>query len=483
MSSSKLQAHHVSSSLHASPHSIRKKQPPGAAAVSYTSASANGSPNTSKGSLDARAKPSALAITGKNSASAASITNGGSGSGSARTFSLFRSSRGADASATSLQNVQPPKEASLLRRIMARPASKRAVADVTREVASARISGASASTDSGRQDSQHDSAPAPHAHSVRDFSIKRTLGTGSFGRVHLVKMLSTGSYYALKALTKKDIVRMHQVEHILNEKKILAALDMPFLVGMVASFQDAEHLYFVLEYVQGGELFSFLRKSGRFEAHVARFYAAQVALAFEYLHSRHIVYRDLKPENLLIDSRGHLKITDFGFAKHIKDDLTWTLCGTPDYLAPEIIKAKGYGRSVDWWALGILIYEQWAKMISGFPPFGDDDNIRLFEKITACKLRFPEGFDRKAKELCKCLITPDLSKRYGNLRRGAADVKDHAWFEPIDWDKLVRYDVKAPYIPAISGASDTSNFESYDEDYPEYGSPGHDSFKDLFSNF
>ncbi|KAI8843877.1 kinase-like domain-containing protein [Chytriomyces cf. hyalinus JEL632] len=314
---------------------------------------------------------------------------------------------------------------------------------------------------------------------IHDFAIRKTVGTGSFGRVHLVKLSSTGTYYALKALRKSDVIKMHQVEHLLNEKKILSMLDMPFLVGMLAAFQDAGHLYFVLEYIQGGELFTFLRRCGRFENSMARFYAAEVTMAFEYLHIRHIVYRDLKPENLLIDAKGHIKITDFGFAKQIKEDQTWTLCGTPDYLAPEIIKAKGYGKSVDWWALGILIYE----MIAGFPPFSDEDNIKLFEKIIACKLRFPEGFDKKAKDLCKYLITPDLSKRFGNLKRGAGDVKSHLWFETIDWDKLGQLGIPAPYIPKVSGESDTSNFEAYDEDYPSYGGAGPDAYKDQFATF
>ncbi|KAJ3074028.1 camp-dependent protein kinase catalytic subunit [Podochytrium sp. JEL0797] len=316
-------------------------------------------------------------------------------------------------------------------------------------------------------------------YSISDFTLKKTVGTGSFGRVHLGKLTATGTYYAIKALRKSDVIKMHQVEHILNEKRILAILDFPFLVAMLASFQDAGHLYFVLEYIQGGELFTYLRRSGRFENSVARFYAAEVCAAFEYLHTRHIVYRDLKPENLLISSSGHIKITDFGFAKQIKDDQTWTLCGTPDYLAPEIIKAKGYGRSVDWWALGVLIYE----MIAGFPPFSDDDNIKLFEKIIACKLRFPEGFDKKAKDLCKCLLTPDLSKRYGNLRKGALDVKGHAWFEAIDWERLARLEVQAPWVPKVAGESDTSNFEQYDEDFPVYGGHGKDSYKDTFASF
>jgi tRNA A-37 threonylcarbamoyl transferase component Bud32 len=191
---------------------------------------------------------------------------------------------------------------------------------------------------------------------LEDFEIKNTLGTGSFGRVHLVKLKATGKYFAMKVLRKSDIVKMKQVEHTINEKNILEQLEMPFLVGMLGTFQDANHVFLVLEYIQGGELFTFLRKSGMFPNHVAKFYAAEVVLAFEYLHKADIIYRDLKPENILIDADGHIRITDFGFAKSVPDQ-TWTLCGTPDYLAPEIIQSKGYGRAVDWWAVGVLIYE------------------------------------------------------------------------------------------------------------------------------
>lgn len=294
----------------------------------------------------------------------------------------------------------------------------------------------------------------------------------------MVRLRSTGKYYAMKVLRKNDVVKMKQVEHTVNEKLILEQLEFPFLVSMLGTFQDSNNIYFVLEYIQGGELFSYLRRCGRFHNNVARFYAAEVTLAFEYLHSKDVIYRDLKPENLLIDASGHIKITDFGFAKNVPD-VTWTLCGTPDYLAPEIIQSKGYGRAVDWWALGVLIYE----MLAGHPPFYDEDHFKLYEKILICKPRFPSHFDPLAKDLVKRILTPDLSKRYGNLKGGSSDIKRHKWFVGLDWDQLVNLQIPAPYLPPSKGDGDTSNFDVYPEDHEPYGIPGPDPHKEKFKDF
>jgi protein kinase A len=167
----------------------------------------------------------------------------------------------------------------------------------------------------------------------------RTLGTGSFGRVHLVQSYVNSRYYAIKVLKKTEVVRLKQIEHTNNEKHILESVAHPFLVNMWGTFQDNVNLFMVMDYIPGGELFSVLRRSQRFPDHVAKFYAAEVVLAIEYMHSKNVVYRDLKPENLLIDNQGHIKITDFGFAKHVPD-ITWTLCGTPDYLG-KVMKQNG----------------------------------------------------------------------------------------------------------------------------------------------
>lgn len=191
---------------------------------------------------------------------------------------------------------------------------------------------------------------------LEDFDIKQTVGTGSFARVHLAQSKVNGKHYAIKAINKKDLVSRRQVEHAQNERYILGSVSHPFIVKLWGTFQSESHVFLVMDYIPGGELFRQIRTKKGFSEEHAKFYAAEVMLALEYLHTRDIAYRDLKPENILIDHQGHIKLTDFGFAKKVTD-ITWTVCGTPDYLAPEIIRSQGYTKAVDWWSLGVLIYE------------------------------------------------------------------------------------------------------------------------------
>ncbi|KAH6654025.1 kinase-like domain-containing protein, partial [Truncatella angustata] len=332
------------------------------------------------------------------------------------------------------------------------------------------------------QQVQQQQQPVPQAsetrvtkgkYSLADFEIQRTLGTGSFGRVHLVQSKHNQRFYAVKVLKKAQVVKMKQVEHTNDERKMLGEVKHPFLITLWGTFQDSRNLYMVMDFVEGGELFSLLRKSGRFPNPVAKFYAAEVTLALEYLHEKNIIYRDLKPENLLLDRHGHLKITDFGFAKRVPDK-TWTLCGTPDYLAPEVVSNKGYNKSVDWWSLGILIYE----MLCGYTPFWDSGSpMKIYENILKGKVKYPQYVHPDAHNLLERLITPDLTKRLGNLYSGPADVKNHPWFAEVTWDRLSRKDIDAPYTPPVkAGAGDASQFDRYPEETEKYGVVGHDEY-------
>ncbi|GAA5850052.1 hypothetical protein JCM8547_000996 [Rhodosporidiobolus lusitaniae] len=318
-------------------------------------------------------------------------------------------------------------------------------------------------------------------YSLSDFTFIRTLGTGSFGRVHLVRSQHNSRSYAIKVLSKERVVKMKQVEHTNSEREMLERVRHPFLVNLWGTFKDSKNLYMVMDFVAGGELFSLLRKSQRFPDPVAKFFAAEVALALDYLHSLDIIYRDLKPENILLGADGHVKITDFGFAKHVPD-ITWTLCGTPDYLAPEIVQSRGYNKSVDWYALGVLMFE----MLAGYPPFFTEDSnpMRLYEKIIAGKIRYPAYFTPEAKDLLKSLLTNDITKRFGNLANGSRDIFSHVWFQEVDWERLYRKEIPAPYVPKVEGDWDASNFDAYPEvDLSEYGSTGPDPHGHLFTAF
>ncbi|CAD6581737.1 MAG: serine/threonine protein kinase, AGC [Cyphobasidiales sp. Tagirdzhanova-0007] len=336
-----------------------------------------------------------------------------------------------------------------------------------------------------------------------DFEMLDTLGTGTFGRVLLVRLALRPNaqgqltqfppgmphYYAMKVLTKSEVVRLKQVEHINCERSILGAVDHPGIVNLFCTFQDSLNIYMLLEFVQGGELFSHLRRAVRFSADVSRFYAANIILVLEYLHNRNLIYRDLKPENLLLDSHGYLKVTDFGFAKYVPDR-TFTLCGTPEYLAPEIINSAGHGKAADWWAFGVLLFE----MLCGYPPFFDESPWGIYEKILAGNFAFPPHVDPVARDLVRRMLSSDRSKRLGNLRNGAMDVKNHQWFDGVDWGAVERRLIPAPIIPRIKSTSDSQNFERYPtipieslpglakaKGYPVKEDP--DPYEHLFRNF
>jgi len=297
-----------------------------------------------------------------------------------------------------------------------------------------------------------------------DFDHLCTIGAGSFGKVKLVQSRSNDKVFALKMLRKALLIRHKQENNVANERRLLQMVNHPFILKMYTTFQDEKHIYFLLEMVQGGELFSLIHSGqGYLPVECAKFYAACIVSGLGYLHEKFIVYRDLKPENVLLDKNGYCKIVDFGFAKIVKD-ATFTLCGTTEYLAPELIVGKGHSKGVDYWALGILLFE----MIVGYSPFFDKngDQVAICKNVLRSSPVFPgEVTDTDAIDLIERLLTKDVNARIGCLKGGTNDIKKHPFFAGIDWLELEarRADDLVPWVPPLRDELDNICFQSYDE--------------------
>ncbi|KAJ8612110.1 hypothetical protein CTAYLR_002461 [Chrysophaeum taylorii] len=292
---------------------------------------------------------------------------------------------------------------------------------------------------------------------LADLTVIRTLGHGAFGRVKLVKH---GTFpYALKSQAKSAIVENHLQDHVLMERDILMQLDHPFILKLICAFQDDRYIYFLLELLIGGELFTHLRKLQRFPEPTMKVYAGAVTLAFDHMHAKNIAYRDLKPENLVLDKDGYLKVVDLGLAK-VVNSKTWTLCGTPDYLAPEIILNEGHDKAVDYWALGVLMYE----LVAGRPPFYADDPMEVYEKILSGNMSFPSHFGRHLADIVRKFLKICQSKRLGNGKGGVGAVKKHRFFAGFAWNNLLARTMPPPIPIDIKDCADASNFDTYEEE-------------------
>ncbi|XP_062340055.1 cGMP-dependent protein kinase 1-like [Osmerus eperlanus] len=300
--------------------------------------------------------------------------------------------------------------------------------------------------------------------SLSDFHVICTLGMGGFSRVELVQLKSdTTRSFAMKVLKKRHILDTSQQGHILSERRIMMEAHSPFTVRLYRTFRDAKYLYMLLEACMGGELWTLLRDRGSFDDGMTRFYTGCIVEALGFLHCRGIIYRDLKPENIILDRSGYAKLVDFGFAKKVGlGKKTWTFCGTPEYVAPEIILNKGHDTSADCWSLGILVYE----LLSGSPPFSGSDPMKTYNIILRGidMVEFPKKIIKSAANLIKRLCRDNPSERLGNQKNGVKDIQKHKWFEGFNWEGLRQETLAPPFIPTVEGPLDTSNFDVFPDD-------------------
>ncbi|XP_049346369.1 uncharacterized protein LOC125810908 isoform X1 [Solanum verrucosum] len=339
-----------------------------------------------------------------------------------------------------------------------------------------------------------------HKMGADDFELLTMIGKGAFGEVRVCREKTTGHVYAMKKLKKSEMLRRGQVEHVKAERNLLAEVDSNCIVKLYCSFQDDEFLYLIMEYLPGGDMMTLLMRKDTLTEDEARFYVAETVLAIESIHIHNYIHRDIKPDNLLLDRYGHLRLSDFGLCKPLdcstleeKDfaggdsahgasrsdgsaapkrtqqeqlqhwqknrrTLAYSTVGTPDYIAPEVLLKKGYGMECDWWSLGAIMYE----MLVGYPPFYSDDPMSTCRKIVNWKshLKFPEEakLSSEAEDLIGKLLC-HVTQRLGS--NGADEIKVHPWFRGIDWDRI--YHIDAAFIPEVTDELDTQNFEKFEE--------------------
>jgi serine/threonine protein kinase len=290
------------------------------------------------------------------------------------------------------------------------------------------------------------------------FKFETVLGRGAFGKVLLVSKRDTGERYAMKVINKTRMTKNKQRLHAMTERNILSKIDNPFIVKLHYAFQTKEKLFLVMDYVRGGELFHLLRKLGRFKEDLARFYAAQVVLALDTIHGHGFIYRDIKPENILIDDDGNTKLVDFNLATLVDDTrLAMTFCGTPEYISPEVLKGEPQTSAVDFWSLGVLIFE----MLAGHPPFYSANRQQLFKNILQKPVKMKQHFSEDAVDLLGHLLVVDPRERLTDM----LGLKQHSFFAKIDWLSLLSKGIEPPVLPKAAGISNSYLDSSEEEDF------------------
>ncbi|QCE00813.1 serine/threonine-protein kinase AtPK2/AtPK19-like [Vigna unguiculata] len=310
---------------------------------------------------------------------------------------------------------------------------------------------------------------------VEDFGLLKVVGQGAFGKVYQVKRTGTSEIYAMKVMRKDKIIERNHAEYVKSERDILTKVDNPFVVRLRYAFQTKYRLYLVLDFVNGGHLFFQLYHQGLFREDLARFYAAEIICAVSYLHANDVMHRDLKPENILLDADGHAVLTDFGLAKQFNGtERSNSMCGTVEYMAPEIVMGKGHDKAADWWSVGILLYE----MLTGKPPFCGGNRHKIQQKIIKDKIKLPAFLSNEAHSLLKGLLQKDVSKRLGSGSRSSEEIKSHKWFKSVNWKKLEAREVRPSFVPDVAGKHCVANFEERWTSMPLLDSPASTPKKD-----
>ena len=315
---------------------------------------------------------------------------------------------------------------------------------------------------------------------VDNFDFYDKIGKNDFGYYKLCKDVNTNKIYSMRILKKCDLLQSKIVEHLENEYKILSSIYHPFIQELKGiNTQNPYSLYYLFEFVQGGDLFNLINIKKQIPLDIAKFYTASILTIFDYLHRKKIIYRNLKSENVLIGIDGYIKLANFTFAKEMKQETTYTFCGTPEYCPPEMISKSGHNKGADFWSLGIVLYE----MLVGLTPFIDTDPMKIYQKINKGKLIFPRSLDKDAKTIIKHLLTVDHKRRLGCKEKGIYEIIDHPFFKGFNWIGLLFKNITPPYIPTVNDPMDISNYRVITDNYFDDGEVPIDKAKDPFFNW
>ena len=313
---------------------------------------------------------------------------------------------------------------------------------------------------------QPEKTPPPPKLTEADFTKIKLIGKGSYGNVYLVRYNKNKQIYAMKIYIKSDIREKNQESNTKTERNLMTQINFPFIVSVKFAFQTESKLFLVQEFIQGGDLFFHMHSCKKFSNEKAKFYTVEIILAIEYLHNNNMIYRDLKPENILIGNDGHIKLTDFGLSKMVEsiNNKSYTICGTIQYLAPEIMGGEGYDASVDWWSLGVMLYEMLTNKLPFKFKYDGNYNFEIYRR----NIIFPSWMDENAKDLISKLLVFDPNKRIGNGENKSDEIKKHPYFSDIDWNKALNKELVPPFIPKVDDDVDIKYFEKSLKESPVF---------------